>query len=485
MADSVEYINHLLDEAGTPFRCYFSELKGRTLRMQADARAGDILFRGPLLHKVAADVRNPIYLELVKTFEMDRSCSLDYSPMWYWCGLNSLGFAVSPFVPVLPTEKVKQLKMLFHPRSTGPSRSIRILANALSRFWTVSLTEEQLTEWDEMTVIWTLNCFEHADDPVTYASFFLPSFMSHSCGPTAMWTTIADVVFIRSQRGLQSGDELTVSYLSEDFGLRPISVRRNHLQSTKFFLCDCPRCTSPVDDTRGFRLPPTLGLPKTCFVRFPKFDECACGCIAKISLTEEELHDILSLEEELVALVTEFDGSEKEDEISSRPEPELIGSDDAAERLSDLIQRMGLFHWASIRGLYQLSEYYKSIASYPKAIECIKQRIEGKRKYVRMTVPEMSSGLGWALEDLGDVVLLHVSGSVAAGLSEEARERFRDNWNPRSNEDLETLRASGAMEAYTEAYNIVRNIFGTEHEHAVTVEMKIRRLQERLRVVFI
>ena len=485
MVDSVEYINHLLDEVGTPFRCDFSEVKGRILQMTTNAKAGDTLFRGPLLHKVAADVRNPVYNELVRTFELYRYSALDYSPMWYWCGLNSLPSAVSAFVPVLSREKVRQLKLLFHPRSTSPSRSIRILADALSRFWSVPLTEEQLMEWDEMTVIWTLNCFEHTDDPVTYASFFLPSFMSHSCGPTAMWTTIGDLVFIRSQRGLQSGDELTVSYLSEDFGLRPISVRRNHLQSTKFFLCDCPRCTSPVDDTRGFRLPPRLGLPKTCFVRSPKFDECACGCNTKIILTESELEDILSLEEDLTSLVTEFDGSDKEDEIASRPEPERIGSDDAADRLSDLIQRMGLFHWASIRGLYQLSEYYKSIASYPKAIECIKQRIEGKRKYVRMTVPEMSSGLGWALEDLGDVLLLHVSGSVAAGLSEDARERFRDNWNPRSQEDLETLRASGAMEAYTEAYNIVCNIFGKEHEHAITVELKIRRLQERLRPVFI
>jgi hypothetical protein len=480
MTESVEYINRLLRESGCEMECKFSEAKGRTLHVLRHFDRREIIYEGPLLHKVAEDVKNPIYIELTRLFHFNKGDALDYSPMWYWCSLNSLSFRISKYLETISEEKSKQLKMLYHPNVSMPSSTIVRVASSIGNLLDRPFSPDELIELDRMTVIWTLNCFEHAEEPLTYASFFLPSFMSHSCGPSAMWTTIGDRFAIRAQKSMGFGDELTVSYLSEEFGLRPISKRREHLQSTKFFVCDCVRCTTGTDDTRGFPVPERLRLKPTCFLRFPRFDQCACGCNSHIQLTDSELEELLALEASISELVLKLDGPGEEDSVPVRPDPKLIESDETAVALEELVDRMGLFHWASVRGLFQLAEYYKSIAMYPKAIMLTKRRIEGKRNYVRMAAPDVSSGFAWALEELGDLLLLHVSGSVVAGLSEQARERFCENWNPRTVEDVETLRASGALEAYTEAVDILTNVFGEDHEHTKTAEKKLLDLHRRL-----
>ena len=478
MEDSVGYINSLLEVESAPFTCQLVGGKGRTLRVTEVSAPCQMLFTGPLLHKVAENVKHPIYVEIVRLFHFAKNESLDYSPMWYWCALNSLPFEISAYLPTITADQSRQLKMLYHPEILAPSATIRRIASVIRPYLTRELSEADMVELDTMTVIWTLNCFEHADDPITYASFFLPSFMSHSCAPTAMWTTVGDTFFIRAQRHMSPGDELTVSYLSEEFGLRPIEQRRRHLESTKFFICDCPRCTASVDDTRGFPIPSRLGLPRTCFARFPDFSRCACGCQTPVNLSQSEIDELLSLESRLVELVVQYDGDEEE--IPVKPDPLLIESDEAAQDLECLVDALGSFHWASARALLQLSEYYRSIACYPKAIAFTKRRIGIRREFVKMAPSETSSGLAWSLEELGDLILLHVSGAVVAGLDEEARERFSANWVPRSSDDVETLLFSGAKEAYSEAASILRNVFGEDHEHTRTAVAKLASLHRKL-----
>ena len=472
----MEYINTLMYGASGPFRCEYNTLKGRTLRMMTDTSPCDILFQGPLLHKISEDLSHPIYIEITRLFHFDSADSLDYAPMWYWCALNSLPYKISDQLPLITSEQAKQLKMLYHPDRSCPSSTIRRVAASVSQFLDHPLSESELMDLDTMTIIWTLNCFEHADDPLTYATFFLPSFMSHSCAPTAMWTTIGDSFVLRSQRAMHKGDELTVSYLSEEFGLRPITQRRAHLKCTKFFTCDCPRCTAEVDDTRGFPIPARLGLPSNCFLRFPQWDICACGCGTEVSLTADEIAHLTEVETLLVELVTEYDGDEDDGGVPSRTDPKLIGSDEAANELESLIDEMGLFHWASARGLMQLAEYYKSECVFAQAILCTKKRIESKRKYVNLSPSETSSSLGWALEELGDLIMLHVSGAVVAVASEDDRTRFSIAWKPKNEEDRETLKFSGAAEAYAESHRILRGVFGNDHEHATIVESKLDRV---------
>jgi hypothetical protein len=128
----------------------------------------------------------------------------------------------------------------------------------------------------------------------------------------------------------------------------------------------------------------------------------------------------------------------------------------------------------------QLTEYYRSLAMYPKSIFFLKRRIHIKRKYIQACLPEMASTLAWALEDLADIILLHVSGSVAAGLSEQARERFCQQWIPRNQEDILTLVHSGAREAYAESVSILTNVFGRDHEHTQSARSKLDHLIQKL-----
>ena len=472
MQESVSYINEGLKEAEACFECFLSAGKGRILRVSDNIEPGQLLFQGPILHKVSQDRQNAIYKELVRLFQEDEVDTLDFDPMWYWCALNSLPFKISDWVQPISVEKFRQFKLLYHPLVESASPTIRRVVHAITPLLTHRFSESDMIELDRLTIIWTLNCFEHSDEPITYASFFLPSFMSHSCKPTAMWTTIGDTFFIRAQERMAKGDELTVSYLSEEFALRPINKRRSHLQSTKFFTCDCPRCTASVDDTRGFQ----VAERPACFMRYPEFSKCACGCGADVCISDAEFERLLTLEADLVNQVAIYDGGEEEEMIPLKPDPKLFQSDEDASLLEKHVDEMGPFHWATARALMQLTEYYRFLAMYPKAIGFLKRRIEIKRKYIHAGPARTSSTLAWALEDLGDIILLHVSGSVVAGLSEEARERFSSQWKPRSQEDLETLACSGAREAYSESYEILCNVFGKAHEHAKSVEQKLDRI---------
>jgi hypothetical protein len=476
----VVYINEILQESSAPFICELIEGKGRTLRVTRDAAPGDILFTGPPLHRVAEDLKNPVYIELVRLFNVSKEADcLDYEAMWFWCGLNSLSRPLCVHLEHLPADSAKQLKMLYHPEIRAPSATVRLVARAIAPFLSISLTDADLVEIETMTIIWTLNCFEYSDEPLTYATYFLPSFMSHSCGPTAMWTTNGEIFEIRAQSSISVGQELTVSYLTEEFCLRPKSIRQGHLSSTKFFTCDCHRCTPEVDDTRGYRLVASMGRPG--FVRYPRWDQCACGCAQSVSLSEDDISSLIQLETQLVDLVNQYDSEyTKDDILPTRTNPEAIPSDLEASDLEDLITQIGIFHWASMRGLFQLAQYHKWLARYPKAIQLMELHIECKRKYVKFTDPEVSSSLAWALEELGDILLLHVSGSVRAGLSEASRELFCAKWNPKNEEDIQSIESLKILDVYAESTRILDRVFGPTHEHTVTAREKMQRVKKLL-----
>lgn len=104
---------------------------------------------------------------------------------------------------------------------------------------------------------WTLNCFEHSELTRTYATYFVPSFLSHSCLPTAVWVLGDDGNFmLRARCDIAQGEEVTISYLSEDGLLEAAPTRQRQLQRTKQFWCACPRCLPGAPDlSRGFRCP--------------------------------------------------------------------------------------------------------------------------------------------------------------------------------------------------------------------------------------
>merc|ERR1712061_973757 len=112
---------------------------------------------------------------------------------------------------------------------------------------------------EQLLRVWILNCFEHSEAPLGYSTYFLSSFMSHSCFPTAVWYYEGDDFVLRARTDIEAGDEITLSYLSEDALLESVAARRKHLKESKHFHCECPRCAAPVDKARGFRCPQCRG----------------------------------------------------------------------------------------------------------------------------------------------------------------------------------------------------------------------------------
>lgn len=54
---------------------------------------------------------------------------------------------------------------------------------------------------------------------------------------------------------VRAGEEITISYLAENNLLEPAYSRQLLIESTKDFICSCPRCTCPADLSRGFACP--------------------------------------------------------------------------------------------------------------------------------------------------------------------------------------------------------------------------------------
>jgi hypothetical protein len=122
-----------------------------------------------------------------------------------------------------------------------------------------------------------------------------------------------------------------------------------------------------------------------------------------------------------------------------------------------------------------LAEYYRSIGLYQRSIEFMNRRVDAKRC-------SATSGLGWALEELGDILCLHACGAIRASVSDEAkRERFAAMWKPESEEDVERVKQSGCINVYSEAAVILSGIFGDQHEHTQTIVAKRDRLVGMIR----
>uniref|UniRef100_A0A0G4IBN4 SET domain-containing protein n=1 Tax=Chromera velia CCMP2878 TaxID=1169474 RepID=A0A0G4IBN4_9ALVE len=81
--------------------------------------------------------------------------------------------------------------------------------------------------------------------------YILTSRANHSCKPKCFRAVDRDVVSVRANCALKKGDEVTVSYLSDELEALPQDVRERHLP----WSCWCASCASPVDSSRAFKCP--------------------------------------------------------------------------------------------------------------------------------------------------------------------------------------------------------------------------------------
>jgi hypothetical protein len=141
-----------------------------------------------------------------------------------------------------PSEAVgKRLSMLFFPEVTEPSLEVLCIIKdlKLESFIDPLAVERRL----HMAIQNSFQCSDEHERNCL-GMWFTASFISHSCVPNAAGVVEDDTGLFQlvAQRPIKKGEELSISYISEDDLRYSTSYRRTQLAKTRRFICACPRC---------------------------------------------------------------------------------------------------------------------------------------------------------------------------------------------------------------------------------------------------
>ena len=101
---------------------------------------------------------------------------------------------------------------------------------------------------DELCLFQTFCRLSHSCEPNCARSSFEKDDGANSEGPKHTQA-------LRALQDIESGEELTVSYLSDSELLECTYLRHGFLSKTKFFECNCERCAKELDTSRTFNCP--------------------------------------------------------------------------------------------------------------------------------------------------------------------------------------------------------------------------------------
>eukprot|EP00931_Biecheleriopsis_adriatica_P050493 TRINITY_DN29239_c0_g1_i2.p1 TRINITY_DN29239_c0_g1~~TRINITY_DN29239_c0_g1_i2.p1 ORF type:complete len:282 (-),score=60.66 TRINITY_DN29239_c0_g1_i2:489-1289(-) len=255
----LELINEYLLSKGGATRCVTTESKGRVLVATRNFDKGEIVYTEPPLHIIDEN-------RTCKTFKLVEAAAekngLGYSACWYWYALNSLtvddlGGARPPDDVCLISGSVqRRLVLLCAPDQLTEDvrRALRSLLASLFACRTEhSLEEALVTKFFTLLLAWKYNSFEYSEEPPSSAVYFQSSFHSHDCSPNANWTEGDDAFVLRARQRIEAGEEICISYLSDEELFESTVERRRRLELSKSFVCKCARCEAPWDTCRGVR----------------------------------------------------------------------------------------------------------------------------------------------------------------------------------------------------------------------------------------
>eukprot|EP00746_Dinoflagellata_sp_MGD_P167417 gnl/MRDRNA2_/MRDRNA2_98012_c0_seq1.p1 gnl/MRDRNA2_/MRDRNA2_98012_c0~~gnl/MRDRNA2_/MRDRNA2_98012_c0_seq1.p1 ORF type:complete len:510 (+),score=99.12 gnl/MRDRNA2_/MRDRNA2_98012_c0_seq1:120-1532(+) len=235
--------------------CQWTPDKGRILVATKDFEPGELILVESPLYIVQEERQNPGYLRLEELCN-DNPDDFDYEPMWYWCALKSLtkeqikGAYGGGWTP--NSEDTQQKMLLLHhedeSQERNPGKSSEIICRDL-----VPGVAESLIE--ALKQIWVLNCFDYTEEPQGFAMYWFTSFMSHSCCPNVATYYVGNNHALRARKHIAAGEEIHITYLTDERLLFSGHMRRWELWETKTFWCGCERCCSDLDLSRGFRCP--------------------------------------------------------------------------------------------------------------------------------------------------------------------------------------------------------------------------------------
>jgi hypothetical protein len=313
---------------------------------------------------------------------------------------------------------------------------------------------------ERLTQIWVLNCFEYSDNPTGYSVYFFSSFMSHSCYPNAVWHYTGSDHVLRARRNIKVGDEVCIAYLPEDGLLNPTVMRRHELHQTKHFWCDCERCDSTEDVTRGVWCP-----------------KCGKGTVFSVATDPET-----NRKEYLASAWAGRKCNSCGHILTPKQAQEIAVNEGVLKKYID----EGLDKGATFDDVQQKERWMDSVFSQHFLVDsiweqladyCVKQglyleqrRILAKRcEFHKVSYPGLSGTHAWSLEALGDVLRTDQPGSSASPSSKR-------KGRPSATQIAQADRAR-AEQAYTESFRILRLMFGEDHEYVESVADKLKSLK--------
>jgi len=439
----VAHINqHAEEHFGGVLACSWTPAKGRILRATKTFQMGEVILVESPLHIVQEQEKSAAFRKL-KELCKQRPDDFDYEPLWYWCAIQSLTKdqlkdAAIPGCTGTTPETQHNLRLLHHEKITEPSKAAELIASEIA-VGADPLVVESLIQ------IWVLNCFEYSDDPQGYSTYFFSSFMSHSCFPNAVWHYSGADHVLRCRREIKVGDEVCISYLPESGLLQSAPARRMELSDTKRFWCDCERCAPGVPDlSRGLKCPACSS--GTVFAKTPAAGPAPdarllpsqlAGVVCdkcRHAVTKTEAGKLAALEKKLKDIVDDYTKEEGKSIQMLEKDEQFIDQHFEQHVLADLAWEQFCSHYAAKRRVQDQRRLLQRRCDFHKA-----------------AYPGLSGAHAWALEALGDCVRSIAKKGVVGAES-----------------NLTTAR-----QHYSEANDILRLMFGDDHEYVTDVDAKL------------
>ena len=149
-------------------------------------------------------------------------------------------------------QKVSYMDLITHEENVkkNPDKYRKYKENIFLMGLTIENCDEELLM--DCIMKMNVNCFSVWDvyDGIATALYIPASIFNHSCRPNTSTVFNGTLLQIRALRDIESGEEILISYYP---AVESRKNRKEKLQNTFYFDCQCPRCSSEDDDALLFQ----------------------------------------------------------------------------------------------------------------------------------------------------------------------------------------------------------------------------------------
>ncbi|KAH8738942.1 SET domain protein [Cryptosporidium ryanae] len=344
----------------------YIEGKGRCLFAKKCFNPGDIIFaESPIL--VVTPELSPELSEFLENMNSKETFTLP--PLWHVAALCSLTMLDED-------EKAACLDKWVPDPDAEPSYDVhRIIEN--------TGIEVDPHLYERTLNAWRFNSFYHTSNN-GIVLYNVISMMAHNCGASCCWHYGVDNTFVlRAKTRLEVGDEITISYISDE-DLFKCSKTRRELLSNWLFYCQCERCNNVNDLSRGLKCA-SCGIGSMFFKEDMDGNTTSSKCNVCRSQPDQEIIDSYTdLESQYIARLEETDKSDIDDIEAVYLEAQKVFSQ----------------HWIMYELDTMLFESYKESQQYKLALSALYNRLN----FVRSVLPDCTYTLAWITEELGDIL---------------------------------------------------------------------------------